>query len=233
MSPMSLRSVNRLRISKLIIKMIMNKVLAFLFASLVSAVCLVDVSVAQVQKNQKFRNAQGEVVETPYVSRSELRNIRLHGPKRTVRLGEITTVASVDEITTLLGAPDSTEIVDINAGSYERSIRLVYEGMTVKYIDAAGEIQLEDLQVYSSSHYIEIGKERLRPGMNSEQTSKSIRKTKSSDEGSQTHSHMIRVTEKEKASKKESIGISKKEGIVIEVDKSNRRVTKVRYYTTI
>jgi len=125
----------------------------------------------------------------------------------------------VDEIATLLGTPDSTEIIDISAGSYERSIRLVYEGMTVKYMDAAGEIQLEDLQINSSSHYIEIGKERLRPGMSSEQTSKSIRKTQSSDEGSSTRSYLIRVSEKEKASKKESPGLAKHEGIVVEVKK--------------
>mgnify|MGYP006280006821 CR=1 FL=1 len=135
----------------------MKKATVFFTAVLIAIVCLADESAAQVLKTQTFTNSQGEVVETPYVTRSELRDVRLHRLDGTVRLEEIMRVVSISEVTELLGEPDSTKIQDIGSGSYERVIRLVYGGMKLRYVDytdAVGKTRLINLKIRSHSQYI-------------------------------------------------------------------------------
>jgi len=94
----------------------MRKALVLFATVLVATVCLSDESTAQVLKTQTFTNSQGKVAETPYLTRSELRDVRLNGSNGVIQLGQIMTVASVDEATGCLGKPDSTKIIHYDEG---------------------------------------------------------------------------------------------------------------------
>lgn len=217
----------------------MRKVLVFFSTVLIAIVCLADESAAQVLKTQTFTNSQGEVVETPYVTRSELRDVRLHRLDGTVRLEEIMRVVSISEVTELLGEPDSTKIQDIGSGSYERVIRLVYGGMKLRYMDytdAVGKTRLINLKISSHSQYIEIGGKKIQPGMPSNRLSKSVRKSQVGDESSPARSYLIRISEgKAKTSKggERTSEFADHEALSIKVDQKTDQVVQIRYYTMV
>jgi len=76
----------------------------------------------------------------------------------------------------------------------------------------------------------------MRPGLSSNQLSKSVRKSQVGDESSPTRSHLIRISNAEATTSSEggnTSEIARHEAISIEVDKSTGKVVRVRYYTVI
>jgi hypothetical protein len=212
----------------------MQKLLTFFAVALAGMLGGVDQSTAQVVQTKAVTNAQGEVVETPYLSRSELMDTRLGGPHGTVNLGQIMTVRSIEQAIRLLGEPDSTDVTHYPEGvRYDRLVVLSYKGMKIEYVDIGENIRVDRIEITNNSYYINIGKGKLRTGISSNRLSKNIRKAKSRDDDSLTTSHLIRVSAKEGSSKKGSPDLAKHEGLVVEVDENTGKVTKVRYYTTI
>lgn len=191
-------------------------------------------STAQVVQTKTVTNAQGEVVETPYLSRSELMDTRLGGPHGTVNLGQIMTVRSIEQATRLLGEPDSTDVTHYPEGvRYDRLVVLIYNVMRVEYVDIGKSIKMDKVEIKSNSYYIKIGKKKIKAGISSHRLSNKIINKKKKDSGELTTSHLIRVSDKEESSKEGAANLAKHEGLVVEVDENTGKVTKVRYYTTI
>lgn len=212
----------------------MQKFLTVFAVALAGILGGVGQSTAQVVQTKAVTNAQGDVVETPYLSRSELMDALLGGPHGTVNLGQIMTVRSIEQATRLLGEPDSTDVTHYPEGvRYDRLVVLSYKGMKIDYVDRGKSIRADRIEITNNSYYIDTGGGKLRPGISSDRLSKNIRKAKSKDDDSLTTSHLIRVSSVQGASKKGSPDLTKHEGIVVEVDENTEKVTKVRYYTTI
>lgn len=206
------------------------KELGYIIAAVVVAgITMTGESDAQNIKTTSYTNTHGEVVETPYLTRAELRELSLRGPNGAVRLGKIMTASSVDELIGFLGKPDSTRIVNFDDG--DRMIRLAYEGIRVRYYEVAGKIKLEDLEIESSEYSLSVGGCKIRPGMNSGRFAKTLRKSRMVDEEGGRRSHIIRISKSGKSNKMSAI--SDHEAISIDVEKGTGEVIRVRYYTTI
>jgi hypothetical protein len=196
---------------------------------------LVFVSLAGTGSVQA-QTVPGQYGPKPYISHAEFQNIRLNGPGGTVRMGEILSITSVDEANKHLGKPDSIDIKNIGAGSYERSIRLVYEGMEIRYMDYSDpvdEVRLINLDIDSSSYSIEVAGKEILTGMSSHQLSRNVRKNKAEDESSQTTSLLIRVSEGSAEDGGSASEIAEHEAISIEVDDRTGEVVRIRYHTMV
>jgi hypothetical protein len=195
---------------------------------LVLAVGLTAESAAQAVRTQTVTNSQGEPVETPYLSRTELMDTYLGGPHGSIRLGQIKTVVSIDEAVHLLGEPDSTDITDYPQGvRYNKHVVLFYTGLKVTYVDVAGKVRLETMEINSGNYYLKIGEKELKPGMHPSEIDENIRKGLINNKSISTNSYNVKISSKDEANFVQHTALS------VKVDPKNNVLTQIRYYTVI
>lgn len=127
----------------------------------------------QTEKTLQRADVQAQSVQSPYITYSEFKNISIDGQGS---MRELLTVRSVDQAVHILGKPKERDIVEITSGGYKESTTLVYEGLKITYLEAAGDVHLEQVEVTSADHFLQIGDRKVHPGMSQSKLSSPLQK---------------------------------------------------------
>ncbi|MCS3631711.1 hypothetical protein GGP91_002306 [Salinibacter ruber] len=137
-----------------------------------------DAACAQVEKTLQRTDANGQIVQTPYVTYEEFRSVTLHCPDGQVPLRVLLTVSSLDEVIRLLGDPQSVERNDDPDDAsftawlhYGRDTIVEYHGF------ADGRLGLTSIELRSPKWGLEIGSKKLSPGIDIAGLDKKVRRS--------------------------------------------------------
>ncbi len=185
---------------------------------------------AQTEKVTVSTTAEGETIQTPYISQAEFQNISVEGGAASGKSSssqttfrDILAVSSLDEVTRRFGEPKSTEYNRFPEGSStDYKAILTYNGMKLWYRKTRGKVRLQTMVITSEDRFLRVGGVKLRPGMSADSLSALMRKAvEDDDDGVAT----VRVAPPGKSEDPRSISNG---GPVIEIEVDKRRNTLKR-----
>ena len=142
---------------------------------------------AQTERTVQQKDVRGRDTQVPYLRQNEYREISLMDDSMTRKtsekssrhqptFGNLLTVASLDEVTRLIGKPKSTERRELSGGMFIGILR--YDGLRMEYLKTGPEtVRLRKLDITSPKWLVTINGKEFRPGTDIRQLSPSVRQS--------------------------------------------------------
>lgn len=151
------------------------------FVSMLVFAGLAGTGVVQAQTKKVFqrKDVHGQAVQTPYITYEEFRSVLVRTPGGQVPLRKLLSVSSLEEVSRLLGQPESIERNE-DPDDKSFSAKLHYEGKTTLEYVATSDgktVSLSSIKLWSPGWSLKIGDTNLHPGMEVDSLSPAVRQS--------------------------------------------------------